>query len=139
MNRKQRRALERKGEIPKSEPVYNVKPSTMVNAVMNGSGKDIMMAEIKKTLLEREKNLSLDLDTCVIWTLHNKYGWGAKRLKQLYLDLFSEHLRMRQYYEDDELYPERIKLKEKGIDIEAWDAELFDDEGNYLSTLGENG
>jgi len=136
MNRRQRRALERKGEIPKAEPVYNVKPSTMVNAVMNGSGKDIMMAEIKKTLVEREKELSLDLDTCVVWTLYNKYGWGAKRLKQLYLDLFSEHLRMRQFYEVDELYPERIKLKEKGIDIESWYAELFDDEGNYLSTLG---
>ena len=115
MNRKQRRALERKGEIPKAEPHYTVTPREMANAVMSGHGKEIMMAEIHKNLLEREKVLAMDLDTCAIWTLYNRYGWGKQRLKKFYNEL---------------------KLKEKGIDIEAWYDELFDGEGNYRSTLG---
>lgn len=138
MNRRQRRELERKGQIPKAEPVYNMKPKDMVNAVLNGSGKDIMMAEIHKSLVQKEKDLSLDIDTCVLWTLHNNYGCGKQRLRKFYMDLFEEHLRMRQFYDIDEPYPERMKLKEKGVDVEAWYNELFDDEGNYRSTLGVN-
>ena len=38
---------------------------------------------------------------------------------------------MREFYELDDLYPERYKLKEKGVDIEAWYDELFDDKGNF--------
>lgn len=136
MNRRQRRELERKGQIPKTEPVYNMKPKDMVDAVLNGGGKDIMMAEIHKSIIEKEKILSLDIDTCVLWTLHIKYGWGKQRLKKFYTDLFEEHLRMRQFYDIDEPYPERMKLKEKGADVETWYNELFDDEGNYRSTLG---
>ena len=136
MNRRQRRELERKGQIPKAEPVYNMKPKAMVDAVLNGSGKDIMMAEIHKSIVQKEKDLALDVDTCVLWTLHNNYGWGKQRLRKFYMDLFEEHLRMRQFYDIDEPYPERMKLKEKGVDVEAWYNELFDDEGNYRSTLG---
>lgn len=136
MNRRQRRELERRGQIPRTEPVYNMKPKAMVNALMSGVGKDTMMSEIHKNLVEKEKELALDVDTCVLWTLHNKYGWGKQRLKKFYLDLFEEHLNMRKYYDIDDMYPERIKLKEKGVDVEAWYNELFDDEGNYRSTLG---
>lgn len=136
MNRRQRRELERKGQMPKVEPVYNMKPKDMVDAVLNGGGKDIMMAEIHKSIIEKEKILSLDIDTCVLWTLHIKHGWGKQRLKKFYMDLFEEHLIMRQFYDIDEPYPERMKLKEKGVDVEAWYNELFDDEGNYRSTLG---
>lgn len=138
MNRKQRRAMERKGQIPKAEPTYNMRPKDMVDALLSGVGKDVMMAEIHKNLLEREKDLFLDLDTCVMWTLHVKYGWGKQRLKKLYTDMFEENLRMRQFYDMEELYPERMKLKQKGIDIEAWYDEFFDKEGNYRSTLGGN-
>lgn len=136
MNRRQRRELERRGQIPRTEPVYNMKPKAMVNALMSGVGKDTMMSEIHKNLVEKEKELALDVDTCVLWTLHNKYGWGKQRLKKFYLDLFEEHLNMRKYYDIDDMYPERMKLKEKGVDVEAWYNELFDDEGNYRSTLG---
>ena len=41
---------------------------------------------------------------------------------------------MREFYELDDLYPERHKLKEKGVDVEAWYKELFDDEGNFKET-----
>ena len=140
MNRKQRRELERKGQIPKTEPVYSIKPTSMVDAVINGVGKDVMLSEIRKHVLNEERSLSIDIDTCVLWTLHNRYGWGKQRLKKFYADLFDEHLRVRQFYDIDDMYPERMKLKEKGIDVEAWYNELFDSDGNYRSTMSiQNG
>lgn len=31
---------------------------------------------------------------------------------------------MRRCYEMDDLYPERFKLKELGVDVEAWEKEI---------------
>lgn len=131
MNRKERRKLEREGKIVKSEPVYAMKLSEVKTAAFEGVGKQAMMHEIHQQCLVADKEFTLDLDTLYIWTLHTKYGWGLKRLKQLYIDVFTEHLRMREFYEVDDMYPERRKLKEKGIDVEAWYNELFDNEGNF--------
>lgn len=131
MNRKERRKLEKQGKLPKSEPVYMMRPSDIKTAALKGVGKQVIVHEVHQQCLALDKAFTLDMDTVYLWTLHSKYGWGLKRLKQFYKDVFIEHLRMREYYEVDDLYPERYKLKEKGIDIEAWYNELFDEEGNY--------
>lgn len=133
MNRKERRALERQGKLPKSEPVYMMKPSDIKDAALKGAGEQAMIHEIHQQCLKADKEFTLDMDTLYLWTLHSKYGWGVKRLKQFYLDVFAEHMRMREFYEMDDMYPERHKLKEKGIDIEAWYNELFDESGNFKS------
>lgn len=131
MNRKERRLLERQGKLPKAEPTYMLKPSEIKNAALKGPGEQAMKHEINQQILEQDKAFTLDMDSMVLWTLHNKYGWGFKRCRQFYLDMFSEHIRMREFYELDDLYPERYKLKEKGIDVEAWYNELFDENGNF--------
>lgn len=131
MNRRERRALERKGKLPKAEPTYMMKPSDIKNAVLNGVGEQAMRQEIRQQCLDMDKEYAIDLDTMYLWTLHQKYGWGLKRLKQFYMDVFAEHLRMRKCYEMDDMYPERHKLKEKGIDIEEWYNKLFDETGNF--------
>lgn len=131
MNRRERRALERKGKLPKAEPTYMMKPSDIKNAVLNGVGEQVMKQEIRQQCLDMDKEYTLDLDTMYLWTLHQKYGWGLKRLKQFYMDVFAEHMRMRKCYEMDDMYPERHKLKEKGIDIEEWYNRLFDETGNF--------
>ena len=108
-----------------------MKPSDIKNAALKGAGEQAMIHEIHQQCLKADKGFTLDMDTLYLWTLHSKYGWGVKRLKQFYLDVFAEHMRMREFYEMDDMYPERHKLKEKGIDIEAWYNELFDDSGNF--------
>lgn len=134
MNRKERRKLERQGKLPKTEPVYMMKPSEIKTAALEGIGKQIITHEINQQCLNADKAFTLDMDTMYLWTLHNKYGWGLKRLKKFYVEVFKEHMRMREYYEIDELYPERYKLKEKGIDVESWYNSLFDSEGNFKNT-----
>lgn len=131
MNRKERRALEKKGVSVKSEPTLLMKPSQIGKAATSGVGKAAMIHEIDQQILQKDKEYQLDMDTMVLWSLHKFAGWGPKKLRDFYFFMFNEHLRMREFYELDDLYPERHKLKEKGVDLEAWYKELFDDEGNF--------
>lgn len=93
--------------------------------IMTPTMESAMMHEINQQCLEADKRFSLDLDTMVIWTLYQCYGWREKRLHDFYLAMAKEHRRMREFYEMDDLYPERYKLKEKGIDLEKWQEEVL--------------
>lgn len=123
--------MKKQGLETKREPVLLMKPSEIGKAATQGVGREAMMHEINQQILQRDKDYQLDIDTMVLWSLKQFAGWGPKKLKDFYLFMFKEHLRMREFYELDDLYPERYKLKEKGVDIEAWYEELFDDEGNF--------
>lgn len=131
MNRRERRALERAGKLPKREPVYTLKASDIAKTALQGAAKEAMDREINRQLLVKDKEFTMDMDSMVLSTLHEEYGWGPKRCKEFYIKMFQHHLEMREYYEMDELYPERHRLKEHGIDVEAWFNELFDDHGNF--------
>ena len=113
--------------MPK-DPSINIKLSDLGRDIMTPTMESAMMHEINQQCLEADKRFSLDLDTMVIWTLYQCYGWREKRLHDFYLAMAKEHRRMREFYEMDDLYPERYKLKEKGIDIEKWQEEVLRDD-----------
>ena len=131
MNRKDRRSLKKKGVNLKPEPTLLMKPSEIGRAATSGVGREAMIHEINQQILQKDKDYQLDIDTMVLWSLNQFAGWGSKKLKDFYYFMFKEHLRMREFYELDDLYPERHKLKEKGVDIEEWYKDLFDEEGNF--------
>ena len=107
MNRKERRNLQRQGvQVPK-DPTLNIKLSAL--------GKSIMTPEVQ----------------C---PEHRHLGFGVKRLHDFYLAMAAEHRRMRDFYEMDDLYPERLKLKELGADVEQWQKEVL---ANEPKTLGK--
>lgn len=136
MNRAERRKMKKSGKEVKSEPVYVLKKSEVDRLAVSDLAKEAMMKEINRQILEKDREYQLDVDTMVLWTLYQHYGWGKKRLREFYLAMFEEHLRMRDYYELDDLYPERQKLKEKvGVDIETWYNELFDEKGNFKNRV----
>ena len=135
MNRKERRKLEKETKTKvKSEPVLLMKPSEIGKAATQGVGREAMLHEINQQILQKDKEYQLNLDTMVLWSLRQFAGWGPKKLRDFYFFMFKEHLRMREFYELDDLYPERHKLKEKGVDIEEWYSELFDEEGNFKTS-----
>lgn len=133
MNRRERRKLEREGKLVKKEPVYSMKPSELADAILKGPGREAVSKGISEKLLEADKRFALDTDAMVIWALKQFTGWGPKKIKAFYMFMFREHLRMREFYELNDTYPERYKLKEMGIDVEAWYNALFDEHGNYKS------
>jgi hypothetical protein len=108
------------------EPVLMMKPSEIGKAATQGVGKKAMMHEIHQQVLEMDRQYQLDVDTMVLWGIRQYTGWGPKKLKDFYLFMFNEHMRMREYYEMDDTYPERKKLKDIGVDIEKWYEELLD-------------
>lgn len=125
MNRRERRKLQKQGvQVPK-DPSINIKLSDLGRSVMTPTMREAMMHEIYQQCLDADARLSLDLDTVVIWTLYQCYGWRDKRLHDFYLAMAAEHRRMREYYETDTPYPERCKLKDKGIDIQKWQEEVL--------------
>lgn len=138
MNRRERRRLEREGKIPKSEPTYNMKPSAMIDAVIAGNGKNVMMDIIHENQLKEFGKMTVDVDTAVLWCLHIRYGWGKVRLERFYRNVFEEHQKVRKCYEIGDLYPERSKLKEIGVDVEALYKKFIDEEGNYKQDLEEH-
>lgn len=127
MNRKQRRQLQKNGAgIPqKKEPLLQVKAGAlgqiMDKAREDAKAKAVSAAklEIRRQILEQDLEYSIEMDTMVLWTLAKNYGWGKKRLLEFYRNMVQEHVRMRKYYQMDDTYPERVKLKEMGVDIEA--------------------
>lgn len=131
MNRAERRKLQKRGkEVPK-EPVLMMKPSEIGKAATEGVGREAMEHEINQQILQKDRAYQLDIDTMVLWSIRQFTGWGPKKLKAFYQFMFKEHLRMREFYEMDDVYPERYKLKEIGVDVEAWYNKLFDEKGNF--------
>ena len=134
MNRKERRNLQRQGvQVPK-DPTLNIKLSALGKSIMTPEMQMAMMHEINQQCLEKDDLLALDVDCMVLWTLHRHLDFGVKRLHDFYLAMAAEHRRMRDFYEMDDLYPERLKLKELGADVEQWQKEVL---ANEPKTLGK--
>ena len=127
MNRQERRKLQRQGVAVPKDPTLIIKLSDLSKRTMPPAMRAAMDHEINRQLLEADDRLCLDVDTMVLWTLYHHYGWGPKRLHDFYVAMAAEHRRMREYYQIDDLYPERLKLKEKGIDVEQWQKEVLED------------
>lgn len=128
MNRSERRKLQKQGvQVPK-DPALSIKLSALGKAVMTPEMNAAMLHEINQQCIEADERLSLDIDAVVLWTLHRHLGFGVKRLHRFYLAMAAEHRRMREYYQMDDTYPERYKLKELGADIEAWQKEVLANE-----------
>lgn len=131
MNRAERRRQQKAGVKIKKEPTLNLKISDFDNMVSNvhKTAKEKATAaaihEIDRQILERDEAYSLDMDAMVLWTLHIYFGFGKKRLERFYCNMLKEHIHMREFYEIDDTYPERLKLKEHcNVDVEALNNEF---------------
>lgn len=131
MNRAERRRQQRAGIKVQKEPTLNLKISDfdhMVSTAQKAAKERATAAalhEIDRQILERDEAFSLDIDAMVLWILHVCCGFGKQRLERFYRDMMKEHIRMRKFYEMDDTYPERYKLKELcGVDVEALNNEF---------------
>lgn len=95
-------------------------------AAMSSSEKKAMEMEIRRQLAEFDRKHVLEIDASVLWTLHDVFGFGPKRLKQFYDNFSSSIDSLLDQYEMDDcdyIWLCTKKLKEYGIDIEEWDKE----------------
>lgn len=81
--------------------------------------------EINRQILEADKRYTNDIDAMVLYVLHKHLGFGYKRLRLFWEAFKAEHKELREHYEmpDDNAWLARQKLKDIGVDVEAWNAE----------------
>ena len=101
---------------PKPVPKWNPTPAE----------RDAMNIEINRQILENDAAFEDDTDACILWALHTLFGFGPKRLRRFYDGFKEKHDQLRAYYElppDENGWICRKMLKEKGVDVAAWNKE----------------
>lgn len=97
-------------------------------AALTAAEKKAMNMEINRQIAEADRRYTDDIDAMVLYTLRVHLGFGAKRLRRFYEAFSAEHDRLIQHYEmpDDFVWLCKEKLKEIGVDVEAWNRERRD-------------
>lgn len=100
-------------------------------AVMSKAEQKAMEMEINRQMAEIDRQNMMEIDAIILWELHEQFGFGVKRLKtfhdnfvQRYKDLISRY----EMDSEDGPWLCKEKLKEIGVDLESWAAELDETE-----------
>lgn len=102
-------------------------------------GADFTAAEQRAFDLEAERQLSAwnlrngrELASMFLWILHEEFGFGPERLKKFFLTFSRELDALDARYRADEgandidsMFLCTLKLKEYGVDLEAWEKEIL--------------
>ena len=84
--------------------------------------------EIKKRIAEFNKKNINEMDAVILWTLHDKFGFGKRRLRKFYDAFFvSIHELCSRYEmdENDQIWLCTQKLKDYGVDIQEWNHDIL--------------
>lgn len=80
--------------------------------------------ELNRQIAAADRRYTNDLDAAILYTLHHSFGFGPARLRKFYDAVHTEREQMIKHYEmpDDYTWLCISKLKEIGVDVEAWNA-----------------
>lgn len=81
-------------------------------------GNAAMKKEIKRQIREQEENYFDGLMAIMLWSMHINRGYGAKRLKEIYGEVWETYNKMRGFFETNDTFPAEYKLREIGVDME---------------------
>lgn len=85
-----------------------------------------MNKEINNQLVRAHDRFFQDERAVILWTLHQIFGFGAKRLRQYYDAYTPACEELRNYYEmsdSDMPFIATEKLKAVGVNLQEWDSE----------------
>lgn len=95
-------------------------------ASMSAAEKKAMDMEIQRQLAEYDRKHLAEIDAMILWVLHDRFGFGPKRLRQYY-DAFREAtgglVERYQMDQEDDIWLCTEMLKRIGVDIEEWHKE----------------
>lgn len=92
--------------------------------------------EVRRTISENVKTLSGDVEATFLWLLHEKYGFGEKRLMDFHKDIQPLLNELCNFYEtpyDEQAWICRYKLKQIGVDMDKLDCAI-----KFGATLKDN-
>lgn len=83
-------------------------------------------AEILRQCAEFDRKNELEMDSVILWVLHERFGFGKKRLRRFFESYAAELDALEKRYEmgnEDMAWLCRHKLERYGIDIAEWNKE----------------
>ncbi len=93
---------------------------------MSAAEKKAMDLEIQRQLAEYDRKHLVEIDAMILWVLHERFGFGPKRLRQYY-DSFractNELVERYQMDAGDDIWLCTQMLKRIGVDVEQWHKE----------------
>ncbi|MCH5199004.1 MAG: hypothetical protein J1E34_08870 [Oscillospiraceae bacterium] len=83
-------------------------------------------AEAVKQVYEARDKLFNDMDAVILWTLHERFGFGKERLRRFFDGFVEEYTALQKHYElgKDTPFVCKEKLKQIGVDVEEWETEI---------------
>lgn len=102
----------------------------VIGAQLTAAEKTAMNIEIQKQLADYTRKHALEIDAMFLWYLHEEFGFGPKRLKQVFTG-FAPRIdglcnRYEMHEEGDESWLCTRKLLDIGVDLEQWEKEVGD-------------
>ena len=95
---------------------------------MSAAEKKAMDLEIQRQLAEYDRKHLVEIDAMILWVLHERFGFGPKRLRQYY-DSFractNELVERYQMDAGDDIWLCTQMLKRIGVDVEQWHKETM--------------
>lgn len=92
-------------------------------ASLTAAEKKAMNIEIQKQLAEYNRKHEREIDSMILWVLHERFGFGPQRLKQFYDEFASSIDKLVTRYElddSDQVWLCTHMLKEYGVDLDEW-------------------
>lgn len=107
-------------------PVFKRNRGHIFGVQFSSKEQKAIDAEILRQCAEFDRKNANEIDALVLWVLHEKFGFGKKRLRAFYDCFITEIDALSKYYEmgdKDMAWLCARKLKEYGIDIAEWNKE----------------
>lgn len=110
--------------------VFKKSGSRIFGVQLNKAEQNAMDEEIRRQILEHDEQFSVDLDSTILYVLHEQFGFGKVRLKRFYKLFLERHKELREHYQfdaSDAAWLCRTRLKEQcEVDVERWYKGNFD-------------
>ena len=111
-------------------PFFKRSGKNIFGVTLNEKEQAALEKECLRQEAEYTRKYEVEIEALVLYQLHNRLGFGEKRLKEFYDNFNADLDALINYYElgdADKAWLTTKKLKDKGFDIEQWHKEKYGD------------
>ena len=92
---------------------------------LNAKERQVLNQKVNEMLIMRHGEFADDVDYMILYILHNRFGFGLRRMRQFYEAFITENDKLIKHYEmpDAGVYIARQEMNAIGCDFEKWNNE----------------
>lgn len=102
-------------------PFFKKSSGKIFGVQFNSAEQKAIDKAIKEQIVENDRRFDMDRESSILLMLHNRFGFGPKRLKEAWRLFYAETLKLREHYlmePEDDGWLARKELLRLGCDIE---------------------